>query len=346
MTILKRVTRSNFFIKLFNWEYWPFGIIQFPLFFYFAWLAMRARSMVFFTASNPGIAMGGMFGESKFDILEKLPETVKPKTLKISTPTTATAVVETMRKNGMSFPLIFKPDIGERGFMVTRIDKESEVDQYAKQVGGDFLVQELVDLPLEFGTFYRRYPDEEKGRVTSIIKKEFLSVTGDGKSTLEALILDKPRAKLQWEKLQVNYASELHEVIPSGVTKQLVAIGNHCMGTMFLDGKDLINEKMCDSFDRISKHIDGFYFGRFDLRCASLEDLYEGKVKIVEVNGCGAEPAHIYDPSYRLFTAIGVLFHHWSDIFEISRQNKKRGVQYLSLKEAIAYYNKFKAVTR
>ncbi|MGC3942925.1 MAG: hypothetical protein QM762_00040 [Chryseolinea sp.] len=68
-----QVIRSNFFIKLKSWEYWPFGIVQFPLFIYFAWLSLRARSIVFFSASNPGITMGGMFGESKYDVIRKVP---------------------------------------------------------------------------------------------------------------------------------------------------------------------------------------------------------------------------------------------------------------------------------
>src|SRR5687767_6644859 len=81
MNFLKRITRSNFYIKLTNWEYWPYGILQFPLFFYFGWLSLRSRSLLFFTASNPSIEMGGMFGESKFEILKRFPPTLIPKTI-------------------------------------------------------------------------------------------------------------------------------------------------------------------------------------------------------------------------------------------------------------------------
>lgn len=339
---LEKITRSNFFIKLRNWEYWPFGILQFPLFFYFLWLALRSRSLTFFSASNPGIAMGGMFGESKYDVISKIPSGFVPRTKLILLPATRDAVLKTLNLHGFTFPVIFKPELGERGFMVKKITSAADVESYLKKIRINFLVQDFVDLPLEFGVFYQRYPSEPNGKVVSIVTKEMLSVTGDGTSTLQQLVMKKDRAKLQWKKLEEAYRDRLEEVIPGGQSIELVSIGNHAMGTRFLDGNNLINDRLSSSFDQISKQIDGFYFGRFDVRCASLNDLYEGRVKIMELNGCGAEPAHIYDPDFGLFKAVGVLFRHWKTIFEISRENHKAGVRYLSHREALAFYRTFK----
>ena len=306
---------------------------------------MRARSLVFFSASNPGIVMGGMFGESKYEVLKKVPSKYTPVSILVDMPAKMHIVQEKMKLSNLSFPVIFKPDLGERGFMVKRINNSYDAEIYLSRMKHAFIVQELVDLPLEFGIFYLRYPHQEQGRVTSVVKKEMLSVSGDGVSTLRELILQKERAKLQWEKLKEIYAGQLDDVIPAGVQKELVSIGNHCLGTKFIDGSELINEKLCRTFDEISKQIDGFYFGRFDLRCASLEDLYAGNVKIMELNGCGAEPAHIYDPAFSLFKAIGVLIEHWRNIFLIARENASRGASYVKFKEARMYYRKFKAAT-
>lgn len=346
MRLSENFARSNFAIKLKSWEYWPFGIIQFPLFVYFAWLSLRARSLIFFSASNPGIVMGGMFGESKFEVLKKIPGKYTPKTILISMPVSRQAVVEALHQNGFMFPVIFKPDLGERGFMVTRIDNESDIDAYLAKCRIDFLVQELVNLPQEYGIFYTRFPNEEKGAVTSIVIKEMLTVTGDGKATLQQLILNKDRAKLQWETLKQVYADRLLEILPSGEQLELVSIGNHCLGTKFLDGSHLITDELSETFDGISKQIDGFYFGRFDLRCESLDDLYKGKVKVMELNGCGAEPAHIYHPGYPIRKAVRILFEHWRNIFIISRENTKRGITYTPFKVALVYYKKFKAATQ
>ena len=338
---LEKITRSNFFIKLRNWEYWPFGILQFPLFFYFLWLALRSRSLMFFSASNPGIAMGGMFGESKYDVIRKIPSAYVPRTELIRLPATSDAVLKTLL-HGFTFPVIFKPELGERGFMVKKITSVADVESYLKKIRINFLVQDFVDLPLEFGVFYQRYPSQPDGKVVSIVTKEMLSVTGDGTSTLQQLIMKKDRAKLQWKKLEEAYRDRLAEVLPVGKQMELVSIGNHARGTKFLNGNHLINDRLSSSFDRIGKQIDGFYFGRFDVRCASLDDLYEGHVKIMELNGCGAEPAHIYDPDFGLFKAVGVLFRHWKTIFEISKENHRAGVRYLSHREGLAFYRAFK----
>ena len=346
MSLWSTVVRSNFLIKLKSWEYWPFGIVQFPIFPYWLWLSLRSRSLVFFTASNPGITMGGMFGESKYDIIKKLPPALIPKTILIPLPTSAETVCKRMTEAGFAFPVIFKPDLGERGFMVKKIDSRHQIEPYIAQLRSNFLIQEFVDLPLEFGVFYRRYPDEPNGEVISIVMKEMLTVTGDGKSTLMNLILKKDRAKLHWKKLRVDFHDRLLEVLPEGENIELVSIGNHAQGTKFLDGAHLITDRLSGAFDKISKQVDGFYFGRYDIRCASLEDLRNGQVKILELNGCGAEPAHIYQPGYPFFKAIGVLLNHWKDIFVISRQNRKRGVRHVSIRDAWRFYSKFKSAIR
>src|SRR5687768_10171489 len=342
----EKITRSNFLIKLKSWEYWPFGIVQFPAILYWLWLSVRARSFVFFSASNPGIPMGGMFGESKYDILKQLPTACVPRTLLVSLPSTVPEIMDKIKQAGMKLPLIFKPDIGERGFMVKRIDRVSDIEKYLAKITVRFLIQDLVELPLEFGVFYMKLPTEEKGRVISLIAKEMLTVTGDGRSTLQQLILQSDRAKLQWERIRETHREQLKDVIAAGHKVELVSIGNHAMGTRFIDANHLINERLSATFEKISNEVAGFYFGRFDLRCASLEDLYDGKVKIMELNGCGAEPAHIYDTEFPLWKAFYELVKHWGYIFRIARANKRKGVNYISHREAFSFYRKFKSVVK
>lgn len=344
MKVFQKITQHPFIIKLKSWEYWPFGIIQAPLFVYWFWYALKERSLTYFSASNPSILTGGMMGESKFEVLSLVPGEVKPTTALARFPASRQQVLELMKSNQLKFPVIFKPDLGERGWMVRRINKETDVDQYLREIKIDFIIQELVDLPLEFGVFYVRFPSEQNGFVNSITMKEFLSVEGDGVKTLQQLILEKDRASLQWETLKEVYHDKLDIILDKGKQMELVSIGNHCLGTKFLDGNHLINEKLTASFDRISKQVNGFYFGRYDLRCASLADLENGKIKIMELNGCGAEPAHIYHPGASLVKAMKVLITHWKNMYRISVENHKRGVPYLTLKEGRAIYKKVKAL--
>lgn len=310
------------------------------------WYAIKERSLFYFSASNPSILSGGMMGESKSGVLDLIPTGIKPKTILIRLPTTPEQVLQEMKLHGLSLPVIFKPDLGERGWMVRKMKSAADIKQYVKEIRVDFIAQEFVSLPLEFGVFYVRFPSQANGFVNSIIGKEFLSVTGDGAKTLRQLIMEKDRAKIQWNSLRHVYASQLDRILLQEEKMELVSIGNHCLGTTFLNCNHLITDKLTASFDRISKQINGFYFGRFDLRCSSEEDLENGNIKILELNGCGAEPAHIYHPGSSLFLGVGALITHWKNLFRVSRENHLRGVPYLSFREGRKIYNSFKQLKR
>lgn len=286
--------------------------------------------------------MGGMFGESKFDLLTKIPVELRPVTIYVKQPVTPEGVLDLMELGKLTFPLILKPDIGERGYFVIKVNSLDDVRTYLEGMKFDFLIQEMVNLPLEFGVFYKRLPNNENGNVISLVMKEMLSVVGDGHSTLKELILHNDRAKLQWHILKNKFSSRLADVIPAGEKIEVVSIGNHCLGTKFLNGNHLITPRLSKTFDDISKKVDGFFFGRYDLRCSSIEALYEGDIKVLELNGCGAEPAHIYDPDFPLLKAVNTLILHWRSIFEIARQNEGKGIRHLPFKQAMAHYQNFK----
>lgn len=340
-----KIWRSDFMIRLRNWEYWPFGIIQFPVIIYWLFLSVKHRSLVFFSAVNPGIAMGGMFGESKFEILTCIPHSLKPKSLLVDRRSTLDTIVNAMNEAGLVFPVICKPDLGERGYMVKKIHSAAELQSYSEIVRVDFIIQEFIDMPVELGVFYVRIPGGKQGMITSIIGKEMLSVVGDGKKTIGELIQLNDRAKLQWSKLRLKFQKDLNHILPSGQRLELVSIGNHALGTKFLDFSHLSNDQLVRTFDNIASGIKGFYYGRFDLRCPSIADLYEGKIKILELNGCGAEPAHIYQPGFSLLKAMAVLIQHWRLIDKIATENRKRGYTYTSLSDAWCFYKRFKAAT-
>ena len=214
----------------------------------------------------------------------------------------------------------------------------------------DFLIQEYIDLPIELGIFYYRYPDEKEGKVTSIVKKKMLEVRGNGKDTVRVLMREYPRARLQLPTFENEYP-EILDIIPeNGASIELMPIGNHSRGTTFLNENQLINNELCKQFDVLSKRIDGFYFGRFDIRCNSEQDLHKGNFKIMELNGAGAEPGHIYDPGFSLFKAYRSIISHLKALFEISRANRKRGFAYMTFSEGLDFikevrgYNKLKSV--
>ena len=127
--------------------------------------------------------------------------------------------------------------------------------------------------------------------------------------------------------IDLTYAPEQGEQVV------LVPYGNHVLGATFLNYNHIIDEQLTNTIDKISRRIDGFYYGRYDLRCNSIEDLKAGEnFSIMEVNGARAEPAHIYEPGFSFFKAQLTIAKHFRMMYEAARENHKNGVAYMSYK--------------
>ena len=335
MTLWNHIKHSNFLIKLSHWEYWPFAIIYAPAFVYWLYLSAKARSLFFFSAANPAIETGGLVGESKIKLLKKLPDMLVPRTVYIPHGQPIEKVYQEIAHNEISYPLIAKPNIGSRGFLVKKLTNQSELTSFLSQQHVDFLLQEFIDHPVELSVLYYRFPNKSRGKISSVTLKKYLTVEGDGQSTVEQLIKRIDRAKLQLDTLK-STRTELMKCIPKeGEHIELVPIGNHCRGATFYNGNSLIDERLEAEFDKVNHTMNGVYFGRFDIKCRSIDLLKQGRdYKILEVNGVGAEPAHIYDPDYRLLQAFKDILNQWKVIYQISVHNRRNGVNFMSYKEA------------
>lgn len=334
-----------FLIRLFNWEYWPNSILWFTvLMTSVIWNSFKLKKLFYFTAVNPGIKTGGMGVESKFESLQLIPKKYRPQSILIKKSSSSQEVVEALGSSTLTFPVICKPDVGFRGLLVKKIADQNELLSYLNKYPFDFIVQEFIPFTEELGIFYHRIPGEH-GHVSSITTKEFLTVSGDGQSTILNLIHKKPRAYLQIKRIQNDASINLDEIPQKGEIVSLGKIGNHALGTIFKDGRHLINPKIEKFFDELATQIDGFYYGRFDVRCDSLNDLQTGeRMKIMEINGVCAEPTHMYDPyrRYSFFKAYKILRHYQNTAFKISRENIKNGVSFLSVAEVWREHKKLK----
>lgn len=317
-----------FLVKLLNYEYWPFWLFFLPLVPYWVYLSIRARSFTYFTAANPGIEHSGVFGESKIDILRKIDPKYVPKTIFFESNMTAHQMLKRMGSEQLDFPIVIKPNVGERGNEVEKIDNANELTSYLDTNKADFIVQEFVTFEHELGILYYRFPDNSRSGITSIVTKEFLTVEGDGTSTIDDLLQQSDRARFQLETLRERMGDQLQEVLPAGERRNLEPIGNHCRGTKFLSGMHLLNDQLVEVFDDLCKDIDGFYFGRFDLKVKAIEDLYKGQnIRVLELNGVTSEPGHIYDPSYSIWKAWSEAARNMKMMFRVCRVNMKNGVK-------------------
>lgn len=265
-------------------------------------------------------------GESKKKILASFPAKYTPITLSISENAGIATVKNQMQQAGLGYPVIAKPDVGERGSLVEKIDHEQALTSYLLSVQEPVLIQEFIDYPIELGVLYHKKPGASGGQISSVVRKGFLQVVGDGNSTLKALLEREVRAAGRMSYLEKKLGKAMKEVPQKGESILVEPIGNHCRGTAFYNGNELITSRLTGVFDRIAENIPGFYYGRFDLKVKSIDDLYRGEnIKILELNGVSSEPAHVYDPEYTLLRAYRDIINHMNIICQIARINHRLG---------------------
>nr|WP_295921829.1 NRDE family protein [uncultured Dyadobacter sp.] len=320
----------RFFIRLLHWEYWPFDCLYLPMVPLWLWLSLRARSLLFFSAANPGIAYSGFIHERKSDIYPLLPPGSYPKTVLCKAGMNAGTLGTLFTEHGLDFPLIAKPDIGERGMQVKLLRTRQELETYRIASKVDFLLQEYMAYENEVGIFYYRFPGSAGGHISGIVGKEFLSVKGDGQSTLLSLLMRDDRAVLQLSALARAYGKQLERIPAADEKVNLVPYGNHSRGAKFIDLTSRITPELSRVIDQLCRQIPGFFFGRMDIRFKSWDDLEAGKnFSIIELNGTGSEPTHIYDPGHSLLFAWKEIYRHWKIVYQISMSNVHAGTQRL-----------------
>jgi membrane protein DedA with SNARE-associated domain len=326
--------------RLTRWEFWPLAVFQTPVVLHWLWLALRYRSLTLFTAANPGIPCGGFVLESKSGILGALgaPGAV-PDWRLLDLPTDPAARIAAARRAaaelGGSWPLVGKPDVGERGEGVTVLRDPDALDAWARSAPAAAILQRYAPGE-EFGVFYVRRPSEPAGRIFSITAKRFPFVTGDGHRTLEQLILADERAVCQAPLHLERHADALDRVPAAGERVELVEVGNHCRGTTFLDGRDLETPALAARIDELARSFPGFWFGRFDLRAPSVEAFRAGRdLAVLEINGVTSEATHVYAPGASLWAAWRTLAEQWRLAYEIGAENFARGARPARLPELL-----------
>ena len=319
--------------RITNWELWPFNLIYAPIAPLWLWYALKAKAFWWFTPANPTLTFSGFEGEGKKEMYELLPEGSYPTTIYVQPTQAFDEVKKLVAEKGLAYPICVKPEIGLKGLLFRKVDSEEKLKIYHEKVPVEYLIQPLVETPLEVSVFYYRYPNKEKGVISGFIQKEMMHVFGDGKQTLWNLILQHPKAKHRLEEMRIKHEMMLETVLPAGEKYILTHAANLNRGARFTNMKEQIDDKLLELFDPLSHHC-SWYYGRYDLKCNSIEELKQGKFVILEFNGAGAEPNHVYNANYSWFKAIGVFAHHWKVLYEIGKYNNKyNGVRYWGNRE-------------
>lgn len=326
-------------VRLSRWEFWPPWAAYAPVMCYVLGLAARHRSLTVFTAANPAIPAGGFIGESKIDILRGLGPASVARSLfldgTLPAPLKIARVDAFLSSLDRRLPIVVKPDQGQRGSGVIVARTREALHARLAHTSVDTIVQEYVP-GLEFGVFYVRRPGEPRGRILSITEKRLPSVTGDGRSTLEELILKDPDT-IGMARFHLRQHADRVREVP--LLTQVVSLGDcasHCRGARFYDAGALLTPALERAIDDIAAPFHGFCFGRFDLRVPSREAFRRGEdLTILELNGVTSEVTHIYDPGLSVIEAYRALCGQWRLAFDIGAENEARGARVWSLAELI-----------
>lgn len=355
-SLLLRMGRQRFLARIgraLHYEFWPAKLFYLPLIPYGLTLAARHKSLSVFTACNPGIARGGgLAGESKDEILRALPRS--PRILKHALiPAAATPQERVVAlRHAMhatpelsTFPLILKPDTGERGHGVRLIHTHDDALRYFQEIPEAAILQQYHPGPHEVGVLWARKTPEMlarpgndpacEGFIFSVTRKTFPVITGDGVHTLEELILNHPRFRKQANTFLQRHRARAGEVLAPGEALRLAVAGNHLQGTLFLDGADLITPQLTRAIDTLARDFaGGFDFGRFDVRYADETSLRRGEdFGILELNGVASESTNLYDPRSSLVNAYRILFSQWKLLFALGAWRRSQGVRPLTPRE-------------
>jgi len=319
---------------LFNWRYWPMELLYFPLTVYILFIgSLRTGKLFYFSAANPKIPLGGFAGDSKYAIITQIPSELVPVSIFVSK-NEQESVPEQKIIREFHFPIIAKPDIGEGGFLVQKLNDINDWRIYHRSHPMDYIIQEYIDGPLELSVHINDAQGEI--RISGITEKRYLTLTGDGVSTINELLSQQKSSWYCRRNIRKQLGSTVNSVVPAGIECQPLKIGNWSYGTGYFRRSDLISERLTHIFAEANASVGLFHYARYDIKCRSEEALLHGDFFILEINGVKGEPIHIYDPETTLFGAYREIFRHWEMILKISNRNRRQGAACTGIREGSA----------
>ena len=336
-------------------EFWPSWVNYLLLAPTFVCQAVRYRHPSVFTATNPGIAgAGGFVGERKSTIARALSAAGAPllPTVLLRAHSDeqrrlarARRILEQHPELG-GYPVVLKPDRGERGTAVRVCHNEHDVLEQVRRVHADMVVQKYDPSPHEVGLFWVRLhppgqPDAHgrEGTIFAVTRKVFPEIVGDGRRTLRQLVLSDDRFRVQEPVFARRFGRAIDLVPPKGERVRMGLAGNHAQGCRFEDGAHLITDALTDAIDAICRAFPdpqgrpgGLDIGRFDIRYRDEADLKAGHgFSVIELNGSSAEATNVYDPTRTWWWAIEVMSKQWGHAYRLGAMRRGMGAKPIGL---------------
>lgn len=320
-------------------EQMPKWLICIPLTLQWLWLSIRYQSLTLPTVANPDITAGGLVGEGKLEYFESMgPIALSATAAYCALPNTRSYTSHELQSilnhAGLSFPVIAKPDVGLCGHGVRLVATAHELLSYLAAFPEDetVVLQQYLAQDGEAGIFYVRDPDADAGSIIGLALRSFPRITGDGRHSIAELIAADPRAQrlLRSTKHQSSYDPD--RLPAANEMVRLATIGSTRVGGLYADGRKHITPELNSAIDAIARDMPNFYFGRFDVRFDSLEQLAAGRAfSIMEINGAGSEAIQAWDPNTSVIAGFATIFRKQRILFAIGNALRRKGFKPLSV---------------
>jgi hypothetical protein len=324
----------------------PPVLLRIPLVLHWVWLALRHRALALPCLANPGLATGGLWGESSAECLRAVAAAQRgaiadfvvmrrradPSSLNFDHARALRLVADA----GLRFPLVAKPDIGRHGHGVRLVEDAAALRRYLEKFpgGAKLILQRYVPWAGEAVVHYARMP-REGGRVLSLTLRHCPHVIGDGVATVRELVARDRRLRrhaalfLGHDPSHLGHDRAALERVPEeGEIVRLSLIGSRRAGGRHRDASEAVTPALAA---RIATIVDGMpevHYGRLSLRFGSLEALSRGEdVVVVDIGGIGGDADDAWDPALSLRETWRRRFARQRLLFAIGAYNRARGFE-------------------
>lgn len=292
---------------------------------------------------NPDIdGISGMVGASKAHLNTKVNPHYRPKDLVFTAKSFPETLLPVLKQKKLSFPLFIKPVQGERAAGVQFLPSEADLLALELETEREYLLEDAVMTQSEFCISVVRDITTQKFHIFSLTERVIPTVTGDGQHSIAELIQTLPLTEAQKQKvLGALEADFLTTVLPKGLDQVVVRTASISYGTEYVRYDHTLSkaklQAITEQINTVLTAASGFNVGRFDIKADALDDLVSGNFKVVELNGIGGMPTHVYERHLSLIQKQTILDEYFTLLNDLAQQLIQTGKQPMGFWTAIRH---------
>lgn len=295
---------------------------------------LRLGRLTAFASANPGFGrLGGMTGDARGGLIEHFAADPRAcPTLRLSLGDEAegrrAAAHAFAREHG--YPLVLKPEVSEAGAGLRYLADATELDAQLARLSEDHVLQPRR-AGREFEVVWRRAPGSGDGNLMTVIEVGDVAVVGDGRRTLEELILADDQAVSRAELYLHLNSRRVAEVPAAGDIVVLNPTGTWAHGAVHRLRPELATESLRVAVTLFCRRFPGLHYARLDLRAASEAAFLAGDFSVTEIGGSYHVCSALRDPQLARLEAYRLVWRQMRLCLQAGADSLRLGLRPVSL---------------